>query len=134
MEGALIVEVEAGLVAVHEAEGGSGGEICEGVGQAIERVAGRLGGGFIFEQTGFDGPGAAEAPVGGDHLLDHAELHAIGGLEAIEVVFQDGLEALGRFVVHDDLAGEQAMAEGVLRRTPFALGGDGTDGASAIGP
>jgi hypothetical protein len=72
--------------------------------------------------------------VGSDHILDHAELHAIGGLEAIEVVIHDGLKTFGRFILHDDLVGEHAMFGGILRRTPFALGGDRTDGASAIGP
>ena len=131
---ALIVEMKAGLVTVHEAEGGFGGEIIEGVSEAIERIGGLLGGGFIFEEPGFDGQGAAEAPVGSDHILDHAELHAIGGLEAIEVVIHDRLKTFGRFILHHDLVGEQAMFGGILRRTPFALGGDRTDGASAIGP
>ena len=134
IERALIVEMKAGLVTVHEAEGGFGGEIIEGVGEAIERIGGLLGGGFIFEEPGFDGQGAAEAPVGSNHFLDHAELHAIGGLEAIEVVIHDRLETFGRFILHDDLVGEQAMAGGILRRTPLALGGDRSGGARAIGP
>jgi hypothetical protein len=107
--------MKAGLVTVHEAQGGFGGEVLEGVGYAIERIGGSLSGGFIFEQSGFDGPGAAETPVGSDHLLDQAELHAVGGLETIEVFRQDGLETFGRFIVHDDLAGEQTMAGGILR-------------------
>ena len=94
MERPLIIEVKAGLVTVHEAEGGFGGEIVEGIGEAIERIGGGLDGGFIFEQSGFDGQGAAETPVGGDHLLDHGELHAIGGLEAIEVLVHDSFETL----------------------------------------
>src|ERR1035438_5266700 len=60
IEGALIVEMKAGLVTVHEAEGGCGGKVGEGFGHAIERVAGCLGFGFVFEEAGFDGPGAAE--------------------------------------------------------------------------
>jgi hypothetical protein len=73
-----------------------------------------VSGGFIFEQAGFDGQGAAETPVGGYHLFDHAELHAIGGLEAIEVVIHDLRETFGRFILHDDLVGEQAMAGGIF--------------------
>jgi hypothetical protein len=38
--GALIVEMKAGLVTVHEAEGGCGGKVGEGFGHAIQRVAG----------------------------------------------------------------------------------------------
>src|ERR1039458_2085563 len=89
---ALIVEMKSCLVTVHEAEGGFGGEIIEGASEAIERIGGLLGGGFIFEEPGFHGQGAAEAPVGSDHILDHAELHAIGGLEAIEGVIYDRLK------------------------------------------
>jgi hypothetical protein len=126
--------MKAGLVTVHEGEGGFGGQIIEGAGEAIERVGGLLGGGFIFEHAGFDGQGAAETPVGGDHFLHHGELHAVGGLEAIEVVIHDRLETFGRFILHNDLVGEEAMAGGILRRTPLALGGDRTDGASAVGP
>jgi hypothetical protein len=134
VEGALIDEMKAGLVTVHEAEGGFGGEVLEGVGYAIERIGGSLGVGLIFEQSGLDGPGAAEPPVGSDHLLDEAELDAIGGLDAIEVGRQDRLETFGRFIAHDDLASEQAMGDGILRRAPFALGGKWTLGAGAIGP
>jgi hypothetical protein len=126
--------MKAGLVTVQEAEGGFGGEVVEGVGDAIERIGGSLVGGFIFEQAGFDGQGAAETPVSSDHLLDQAVLHAIGGLKAIEVVIHDSLETFGRFIAHDDLAGEQAMAGGIFRRTPLALGGDRPGGARAIGP
>lgn len=134
MERPLVIEMKAGLVTVHEAEGGFGGEIREGIGYAIQRIAGGLGGGFIFEQPGFEGPGAAETPVGSDHLLDHGELHAIGGLEAIEVLGEDRLETLRRFIAHDDLASEQAVAGGILRRPPLAPGGDRTGGASPIAP
>src|ERR1039458_6571251 len=72
IEGALIVEMQAGLVTVHEAEGGFIGKAGEGFGHAIQRVAGWLGFGFVFEEAGFDGPGAAQTPVGSDQLLDHA--------------------------------------------------------------
>ena len=49
VEGALIGEAKAGLVAVHEAEVGFRGRILEGVGDAVERIGGSLGGGLIFE-------------------------------------------------------------------------------------
>jgi hypothetical protein len=98
---------KAGLVTVQEAEGGCGGEVGEGFGHAIQRVGGCLGFGFVFEEAGFDGPGAAEAPVGSDHLFDHTELHAIGGLETREVVTQDGFETLRGFIAHDAMFDEQ---------------------------
>jgi len=40
-----------------------------------------LTGNLVLEEAGFDGPGTAEAPIGGDHLLDHAELDVVGRLE-----------------------------------------------------
>jgi len=125
VEGALIVEMKAGLVTVHEAQGGFGGEVLEGVGYAIERIGGSLSGGFIFEQSGFDGPGAAETPVGSDHFLDQGELHAIGGLQATEVLIEDGVKTFRLFIAHDDLAGEQPVTGGILRRTALAGDGDG---------
>jgi hypothetical protein len=126
VQGALVIEMKASLVTVHEAERGFGGKIDEGIGDAVQSVAGRLSGGFIFEHAGFESPSAAETPVGSDHFLDHAELHAIGRLEAIEVIAEDSLETFGRFVAHDDLAGKQSMADGILRRTSLALSSDRT--------
>ena len=133
MEGALVIEVETGLVAVHEGKGRFGGETFKGRGDAIERIGVRLGGGFIFELAGFGGPGPAETPVGDDHLLDESELHAIGGLEAIEVVRHDRFEGFGRFIAHDDMAGEQSVGCRILGRTALALGGDWALGARSIG-
>jgi len=98
--------MEASLIPVHEAEGRLGGEIHEGSGYAIQRIGRRLSDGPVFEHTGFGSPGAAETPVGSDHLLDHAELHAVDGLQAVEMVVENGLETLGRFIAHDDLTGQ----------------------------
>ena len=130
---ALVDEMKTGLVTVHEAERGFVGEVGEGVGQAIQGIGGRLGVGGIFKLAGFDCPGAAEAPVRSDHLFDHAEFHAIGGLEAAEVVRHDGFETRGGFVVQDDVAGQETVAGGILRRPPFAIRGEWTFGASTIG-
>jgi hypothetical protein len=107
VERTLIVEVETSLVTVHEDEGGRGGETGEGIGDAVEGISGRLGGSFVFEQAGFESPGAAKTPVGSDHLLDQADFNAIGRLQATEVIVQDSLETLGRFISHDEMAGEQ---------------------------
>ena len=51
----------------------------------------------------------------GNHLLDEADLHAIGGLEAIQVLVHDSLEGLRRLIAHDAIAGEQSVAGGFLR-------------------
>jgi hypothetical protein len=80
-----------------------------------------LGVGGVFEQAGFDGPGAAHAPVRGNHFLDHAEFHAIRGLEAVQVLGQQGFEGCAGFLIQDDAAGEQAVADGVLGRALLPL-------------
>jgi hypothetical protein len=59
-----IVEMKAGLVAVQESEGGSGGEIGEGVRDAVEEIAKWLGGGFVFEEAGSVDGRAPFAQVG----------------------------------------------------------------------
>jgi hypothetical protein len=132
IEGSLVIEVKAGLITVHEAEGRFVSEAGEGVGHAIEGVGGGLCAGFIIEHAGFDRPGAAQTPVGGDHLLDETELHAIGGLEAKEVLIDDNLESFRGFIAHDDLAGEKTVVEGILRRTLLAQYGDGAFGKGTI--
>ena len=134
LEGALVIEVEASLVTVDEGKVGLGGEIGECGGQAVERATGSLAGGLLFDDSGFDGPGAAETAVGSDHLLDQAVFDAIGGSEALEVVIEDGLKSLRTFAGEYDLGGEQAVGDGILRRSPFAFGGDGSFGTGAVGP
>jgi hypothetical protein len=49
------------------------------------------------------------------------------------VVAQDGLETFRRVIAHDDMAGEQAVADGILRRTPLARGGNRTLGSRPVG-
>jgi hypothetical protein len=68
-----------------------------------------------IEHTGFDGPGAALAPAGGGHLLDHALLDFVGGAEAVGVLLEESEEMLARFVVEDETGGAEAVRDGVLR-------------------
>jgi hypothetical protein len=42
----------------------------------------------------FHGPGAAHAPVSSGHFLDHGLLDAIDGAEALQVLREEGFEAL----------------------------------------
>ena len=58
---ALVIEVKASLVSVHEAEGRLGGEVHEGSGYAIQRIGGRLSGGPVFRAYG-----SREPSRGGD--------------------------------------------------------------------
>jgi hypothetical protein len=133
MEGALVREVEARLVSVEKAELGSGGQVGKGGGHAGEPVF--LGAAFhaVFQEAGFDGPGAAEAPIGGGHLLDHADFDVIDGAKAAEVQVEQRLEILLGFALHDYAPGEEAMAHGVAGRVGLTLRGLGAARAGAVG-
>ncbi len=133
MEGALVDAMEAGFVAVHEGEAGVGGGVGEGGGHAIDFVAGGLSFCVVLKDAGFEGPGAAHAPVGSRHFLDETELEAIGGLEAVEVLGEEGIEGCARFVFHDDAASQEAVADGVLGRAAFSFGGSRSTRAGAVG-
>ena len=133
-EGALIHVVEAGFVAVHETEGGGGGEGREGAGDAADGVGGEVGLDGIVEEAGFDGPAAALAPEGGSHFLDEGHFDIVGGLEALDVLGHDGLEGFGGFALEDDAAREESVAAGVLCGTLLALWSFRSTGAGAVGP
>jgi hypothetical protein len=89
----------AGLITLQQGQGARGGKAVEGYGQAVPAAAIRLERHLPIEQAGFDGPGAALAPVSGAHFLDHAELDFVGGLEAVDVLLEENQEVLARFVV-----------------------------------
>ena len=133
VEGPLVHHVEARFVAVEEAKFRGCSEFAEGAGDAGNVVTLGLGVEFLREEGVFDGPGAAEAPVGSGHLLDHAELDAIERAEAFEVFGEEGVEALARFAGEDDTVGEEAVAEGVEGRAKLPFGGGGATGAGAVG-
>jgi hypothetical protein len=73
--------------------------VIEGGGHAFRPGFARLEGDVFIEQGGFDGPGAALAPVSGAHFLDHAELDFVGWLKAVDVRLEENQEVLARFVV-----------------------------------
>jgi len=133
-EGALIHVVEAGFVAVHEAECGGGGEGGEGSGDAADGVGGEVGVDRIVEEAGFDGPAAALAPEGGGHFLDEGHLDIVSRLEAFDVLSHDGLKGVGGFGLKDDAAREESVAAGVLSGTLLALWSFRSTGAGAVGP
>jgi hypothetical protein len=100
-EGAVVVAGEAGLVAAGEGEGvGFVGEVPEGAG-ATFALAGRpvAGAGllldFVIEEGGFDAGVAAEAPLGGDGLLDEVDFNGVGGLETEELGLAQSPETIG---------------------------------------
>jgi hypothetical protein len=125
--------VEAGFVAVEQGEAMGIGGVLKGGSQQAGSVTGLGDVEALVQQLGFDGPGAAHAPPGGDHLFDDAELDAVGWLEALQVAGQDLRETGGRFVFQEYDAGEQGVAARVLRRDLFAGLGDRAARAGAIG-
>ena len=65
------------------------------------------------------------------HFLDHAEFHAAGGPEAVEVQLERGLKVLGGFVLENNAVVEQAMAQSVLGRSLFACWGGALEAAAS---
>jgi hypothetical protein len=49
------------------------------------------------------------------------------------VLGEEGLESRAGLVFHDDAAGQEAVASGVLGRAAFSLGGGGSKRAGAVG-
>ena len=133
MEGALVHEVEAGFVAVDESEGGAIGETREGVGHAVEVASRGLSGGLFVDEAGFDGPGAAQTPMGYDHLLDHGEFEAGGRPQMVEVVGERGSEGFGTFAFQGHTLSQEAVAESVLSGALFPLRGERAAGESSVG-
>ena len=133
MEGALIHEVEAGFVAVDEGQGGAIGETREGVGHAVEVASRGLSGGLFVDEAGFDGPGAAQTPMGCDHLLDHGEFQAGGRPQVVDVVGKRGSEGFRTFVFQDHTLSQQAVAASVLSGALFPLRGERAVGESSVG-
>ena len=134
VEAALVDGVETGLVAMDEAELRRIGQVGKGGGDAAQLVFRLLGADGVIEEAGFDGPDTAEAPGGGDHLLDKAELDAVGGREPSEMLIEQGFEALLRLVGKDEALGEEPVANGVLGRVPLTFRSLGSQRAGAVGP
>jgi hypothetical protein len=134
VEGALIDHVETGFVTMHQGEGGGFGQALKGGGDASDGGSGRVGsGGGFAEHMGLDGPGAAAAPPGGDHFFDQAELEAVGGLETLDVMSEDGLKGFRGFVVEHQAAGQKAVAQGILGGNELAGDRNRAFGAPAVG-
>jgi len=133
VERPLVHEMEAAFVAVEEAELGLSGELGEGGVHAGELAAGGLLLHGVFEHFGFEGPGAAESPVGGGEFLDEAVLEIVDRGEALEEDVAEGLEVAGGLIADEDLLGEQAVAGSVGGGAGLAFGGDGAGGAGGVG-
>ena len=125
--------MEAGFVTVRQGRCGSVGEGGKGVGGTVEVAGSGLGGDLFLEHAGFDGPGAAQTPVGGHHLLDHGVLDAVGRVQTLDVSGHDGGSAFGALVFEDQGAGQGAVTERVPGGAPLAGQGFGALGESAVG-
>jgi hypothetical protein len=133
VEGSLVHEVEARLVAVEQGELWLGCEVAEGGGDAGAAVLAGVGGEAAGQELGFHGPGAAHAPVRGHHFLNQGFFDAIDGAEPIQVLRKEGLEALLRLAGQDDTLGEETVTDSILGRAGFAFRGRGATGKSAVG-
>jgi hypothetical protein len=101
-----------------------GSQFGEGSGDARDLVAGGLIADGLFHQAILDGPGAADAPIGRNHFLDHGELDAIGGRETLDMLGHEVVKALAGFVFQDNALGQETVAEGVGGGAFFPLRGD----------
>jgi hypothetical protein len=133
VEGSLVHEVETGLVAMEQGELWLGCEITERGGDAGAAVLAGVSGEAAGHKLGFHGPGAAHAPVRGHHFLNQGFFDAIDGAEPIQVLREEGLEALQRLAGQDDTVGQQTVADSILGRAGFAFRGRGATGKSAVG-
>ena len=109
--------------------------VAAGRGDATKLVGTRLtfGGECVGEAAVFDGPEPTKAPDGGHHLLDHAELDVVGGIEARDVLVQEALEIRSGFIREDRMFCEEAVSKRVVRGVQFAHGCSGAEGEGAIG-
>jgi hypothetical protein len=118
---------------MEQVERGGGGQLGESVGDALGLVAGGLMADGLIHQAILDGPGAAHAPIGGDHFLDHGVLDAVGGGETPEMLGQEVVKTLVGFVLEDKALGQETVAKGVGGGVFFPLRGDGASGAGSVG-
>jgi hypothetical protein len=133
VEGALVHHVEACLVALEEGKRGGIGEVSEGAGNARAMIGAGLSGDAVGEEFGLHAPSAAQAPVGGDHFLDHGLLDGIEWGETFEVLIEGCLEALGIFTGEDDGLGEETVTDGVLGGTLFPFRSNRAAGKTSVG-
>jgi hypothetical protein len=133
LEGALVDVVEAGFVTMEEAQLRGGGQFGEGGGDARGLIAERLMAEGLFHEAILDGPGAAHAPIGRGHFLNHAELDAIGGGEAPGMLGHELVKTRTGFVFEVYALGQEPVANGIGGRAFFPLGDDRPLRADPVG-
>ncbi len=74
---------------------------------------GLLVGHFEVDESGFDGDGAIEAPLGGGHAFDEKDLDGSGGLEAVNEGLADIVVIGLRFIIQNNFARGKSVGERV---------------------
>jgi len=126
LEGAELAEateigaLEAGVVAGEAVEGFFAGV----VGEAVLRAAG---------EVGFQASDTPEIPGGVDELAEQVELQGALGLEIGLEGGSEEVELFELFGADYEVAGVEAVFEGVLGGAGFALGGAGAGGKLGVG-
>jgi len=105
------------------------------IGPLANAWVGLLGDDFGVEQAGFDGPHAADAPTGCDHLFDDIDFGGGDGLMDGVKFVKDFVELIRVLAIEEDVAaaGGKAMFEGIARRFFFAFSGGGAARLGAVG-
>ena len=138
---AVVFVMESRLISIEERERAIGaGESFEGHSEAM--VGGEIGVVVealllmlhaLFEEAGFDGSVAGDAPMGGGELMDEIGLGLGLGEEMVEIFAELGFVFAGGFAGEDDGAGGESVGEGVESGGFFACGGGGAVGFCAVG-
>lgn len=141
-QGAVGVAAVAGFVAVEQGENfGVVGERPEGEIEARVAVDAvvvllhfvLLVDHFDVERGGLDREDAFEAPASGDQLLDQAEFDLVAGFEGGQVGVAHRLEFLFGFIGEDEIAGVEAMRDGVCGRAGDSFRGLAAFGEGSVG-
>jgi len=110
----MVDAVETRFVALEDIEFLGFGQFGEGGFNALEFAYGiALGVDAIVEHLGFDGPEAAQFPVGRSHFFEETEFHSALGIETIDVLLKQFFEVFPLFIFEDDTFGEEAVPDSV---------------------
>ena len=86
------------------------------------------------EKLRLDRPGAAETPVGGGHLLDHAEFDFVDRGEALQMEVQQLLEGFAGLVADDHAVGKQSVTDCIAGGAGLAFLGDRASRPGTVEP
>jgi hypothetical protein len=118
----------------HALEAGEG-VVASGKGVSERGVAVECDGAFhcVCPDLGFGCGEAAEGPGGADEDIDEVALLGDGGVEALEIFVEEGIELGAIFAGNDEGLGIDAGLQGVHGGTGLALGGAWARGGVRVG-